>query len=123
MIITHQRRKDLTKEKEFLYSLKNWNCTMGALFLDHIIPYCICEDDSLGNLRLLTHKQDKIKRSMDWNIINQLKEEGFIETLTHYSLELLCSPREVKERYLELREKYLKKHPEHTPIILYCIEI
>jgi hypothetical protein len=93
LIINHQRRRNVIKAPFGFQS-------------DHIIPYCICLDDSKGNIQFLTKKEHQIKTVIDHKIIKEFRKSGFIEKITNYSHELLINKEllieKYKQRYREL---------------------
>jgi len=70
--------------------------------LDHIIPFCISADNNRKNLQLLKSNEHKNKSGKDRKILKQLRERGFYEKITHYSLELLKPQKEVIEEFIRL---------------------
>jgi len=89
--INHQRRRGLNikKMKEILFkNYLNKNISIHTLQLDHIIPYCISLDNSKGNLQLLKPKEHKTKSIIDYKIIKNFRNKGWIEKITNYSHEL-----------------------------------
>ena len=72
---------------------------------DHIIPYCLSGDNSKENLQLLKYMDHKRKTYKDRRIINILKKEGYVKTITFYLMEWHKPLEEIKKRYLELWEE------------------
>jgi len=104
MIINFQGRHwkgevPMEKVKETLFSKGNFNCDIRSLQLDHRIPFCISQDDSLSNLQLLTPRQHKLKSGLDRRITHQLRKKGMIESVTHYSIELKVPKEEAIQEY------------------------
>ena len=75
-------------------------------------PFCISEDSWMYNLQLLKPKQSRLKTKIEKLILNKLKKEGMIESITHYSLELKAPQREVMKRFIELWKESAQKYPE-----------
>lgn len=75
LIVVHQRRR---------------NCLKAPLGYeaDHIIPYCICMDDSKENIQFITKKEHREKTKIDFKILKEFRKEGFTEKVTNYSIEL-----------------------------------
>jgi hypothetical protein len=96
--------------KKEIYLKKQYSLPITSYILDHIIPWILTQDDSLNNLRLLTLEENKIKTKMDWIILKQLRKEGYTQKVTNYSVELLASPEELKDRYLELWYEYTQEN-------------
>ena len=87
--------------KQILFKNYNGNLGIDSLELDHIIPYCICNDSSITNLQLLSHKIHRNKSLIDRKIIKKFKLNGWIDSWNHYSMELLVSINFLKEEYLK----------------------
>jgi len=109
MIINHQRNRFKGgNSKEILKKLiadNNDILNYIDLELDHIIPYCISTDNSLKNLQLLKKDIHKKKTCVDLEILKELRNLGYYEKITHYSLELLKPQEEVIIKFLELRNR------------------
>ena len=108
LMICHQRNKFKGGK-----SIDTWKKYFGerdgienyySLELDHIIPFCISEDSSEENLQLLTHKKHLEKSIIDRKILRILRETGFYEKITHYSLELLRPKKEVVAEFIRIKQ-------------------
>jgi len=86
-MINHQRRRNLIKAPKGFVS-------------DHIIPYSISLDDSKVNLQFLSKEAHKKKTIIDFKIIKEFRERGWIEKITHYSHELKVPIKRLKGEYL-----------------------
>ena len=102
----------LDQARELIYKTGNFNCDIRSLILDHIFLYCISENSFLYNLQLLKPRQSRLKTVIERRILKKLKEEGLIETITHYSLELMAPQEEVMKRFIELWKEYEKEYQE-----------
>jgi len=94
-IINHQRRRNLILAPRGYES-------------DHIIPYCICKDDSKENIQFLKIKDHRIKSIIDKKIIKEFKKKGWIEKVTNYSHELKVPINKLKKEYLKQVSKVSK---------------
>ncbi len=103
MIIFHQRNRfkgiSINKIKTILAKEKGIE-DIYNYELDHIIPYSICADNLIENLQLLSKPDHKKKTIIDHKIIKELRQEGFIEKITHCQHELKIPVEELKEKYL-----------------------
>jgi len=70
--------------------------------LDHIIPYCISENNDIKNLQLLTHDKHIEKTRKDMKILKKLREDGYYERITKYSIELLKPQKEVIAEFIRI---------------------
>ena len=68
---------------------------------DHIIPYCICMDDSKENIQFLTTAEHKTKTLIDFKIFKIFKGRGWIEKVTNYSIELKIQKDKLRDEYLK----------------------
>jgi len=115
-IINHQRNRfkgypyDSEQIKKELYNSDKFNCDIRSLTLDHIFLYCISENSWKYNLQLLKPKQKRLKWTIERKILIQLKKEGFTDSVTHYSLELLKNKEEVIQRFVELWKEETKQY-------------
>ena len=94
LIINHQRRRT-----------KRGNIPNGY-HLHHKIPYCLSEDDSSNNLMLIKAKEHTKISGIDRKALNYMKKLGFIESVTHYSLQLNLPKEYLKKQFLLIR-KYI----------------
>ena len=109
MIINNQKNRFKGK------SINTWKKELGgkmnidnheAIYgyeLDHIIPYCISVNNNIKNLQLLTHNKHVEKTRKDMKILKYLRENGFYQRVTNYSIELLKPQVEVINKFIELR--------------------
>ena len=92
IVINYARNRgfNIEKMKKILFEkyLNKNNISIDSLQLDHIIPHCICIDNSLDNLQLLTKREHYNKSKIDFKIIKEFKNKGWIEKITNYSHEL-----------------------------------
>ncbi len=103
-IVFHRRRRNLFRERELLFcKMKNEKCR-AFFFLDHIVPFCISQDDSIENLQLLRKKIHDIKSGKDRKILNKFKKQGWIETISQYCMRLNKPKVFLKNKFLEERD-------------------
>jgi len=96
IVINHKKRKNL------LYKYKVPN----GYELHHIIPHCIGGTDSPENLAFVKISDHKRISGKDRKIINKLKKMGFMESITHYSVEVKVSLNKIKKEFLKLKNEY-----------------
>ena len=102
-----RKGSNIKKIKEELwkkYFNKN-KISIHTLQLDHIIPFCICQDNSINNYQLLNPLEHKEKTKIDFKIIKEFKKIGWIEKITNYSHELKVPICQLKLSYLEMYKK------------------
>ncbi len=92
IVVNHQRRRNLVSAPNGYES-------------DHIIPYCISMDNSRENLQFLKKSIHLRKSVIDRKIIKQFRNKGWIEKITHYSVELKKSMEFLRKEYLKEYEK------------------
>ena len=71
----------------------------------HIIPYCLCGDDSQENLKLIKWRDHKKISGENRKIVNKLKKRGLIEPVTHYSMEIKVPLNVIKKEFLRLKNE------------------
>lgn len=96
IMVNHQRRRKVIKSPEGFES-------------DHIIPFCISLDNSKGNIQFLTHEEHIRKSVIDRKILKEFRENGWIEKITNYSIELMINLEKLK---MEYQKRYNEKKDE-----------
>lgn len=85
-----RKGSQIQKIKKILYEKypNKDKISIHTLQLDHIIPFSISMDNSIESYQLLTPTQHKAKTIIDFKIIKEFRNKGWIEKVTNYSHEL-----------------------------------